>query len=119
MIKKERYIFVLLIINYAITYYAFCNPKLSQGLCELSFPMVIGVICYISIFYRFDKKIKNNEIVNLVISFIGKRTFGIYIIHMFIFQYMTKNSLMSLERESIIEVLFILIMIVYMMLLKK
>lgn len=118
--KRKINVYLLLAINLIISYLALSNPKLSIGLFELSFVMTIGVICYITIFSQWhkngnekEKNENNNKIkkeIGNIISFIGKRTFGIYIIHMSIFQYMTQNSILLLNSESVIEVAGILML---------
>ncbi|MBO4293435.1 MAG: acyltransferase [Clostridia bacterium] len=114
--KRKIYSYLLLGINLIVSYYALSNPKLSQGLFELSFVMTIGVICFITIFSQFKEKDNDDKdsiirkVPGRIISFVGKRTFGIYIIHMSIFQYMTQNGILLLNSENVLEVAGILIL---------
>ena len=86
------------IINILYSSFTFSNPILVNGAADLALSMVCGCIIYYFLFTniftnRIDKFSK-------ITTFISLRTYGIYLIHMLVFQYFTANNIMPLKENS-------------------
>ncbi len=100
---------VLWIINTIYCVYAFSNPILADGVANLSLSMVIGVVVYYVLFSGIFSNIKESVITKMII-FISSRTYGIYLIHMLIFQYFSNHNIMSLIFISYMHCICLLIL---------
>lgn len=94
-----KFIIPIGIVNILYTAYTFSNPILVNGAANLALGMVVGCIIYYTLFVRTFAMEKDN-ILSKVTAFISKRTYGIYLIHMLIFQYFTANGIMALDPDS-------------------
>lgn len=86
------------IINIIYCAYTFSNPVLADGGVALSLSMVVGVLFYYLLFREIN--ITDDGILPHIITYISSRTYGIYLIHILIFNIFTNNAFMVLEPYS-------------------
>lgn len=86
------------IVNILYTAYTLSNPILVNGAAELALGMIGGCIIYYLLFVKIFAGGYNGF--SRVAAFISRRTYGIYLIHMLIFQYFTANGIMALNPDS-------------------
>lgn len=104
LVSYSRYIIPVGIINIFYIAFSMMNCYLIDGATTLSLGMVVGTVWYFVLF----KRIFNNEDISRrfkkmekLISFLAARTYGIYLIHMLIFNIFTENEILPLNSGSI------------------
>lgn len=88
-------IVLMIVVNILYSAYTFSNPILVNGAAELALSMIIGSVLYYLLFLKIYKG--RYPIFSKIIAFVSMRTYGIYLIHMLIFQYFTTNGILLLE----------------------
>lgn len=86
------------IVNVTYCAYTFSNPVLVNSAANLSAGMATGVFVYYMFFNKFFAHVKKKW--EKAITFVSARTYGIYLIHMLIFQYFTSKEILVLEPYS-------------------
>lgn len=86
-------------INIFYSAYTFTNSILSKGAATLSLGMIIGVIFYFVLFNNCFGNIKSYHLQRIIVFF-SERTYGIYLIHILIFQIFTDNNFLNLDPYS-------------------
>lgn len=98
--KYFKFIITLGLINILYGIISYSNNILANGAANLSATTLIGVITYFCMFLKLQEVVfenKNHHLIEKVASFISARTFGIYLIHMLIFQMYINHKIMVLE----------------------
>lgn len=90
------------IVNILYSAYTFSNQFLVNGASNLALGMVIGVVVYYTIFSKMFNHIKQGKATD-IITFISTRTYGIYLIHMLIFQIFSSKKIMMLSTYNYIN----------------
>ena len=96
--KYRIFVYIIGLLNIYFTATNFTNSILVTDLATLSLNMVIGVIFYFYVFKNLRFSFLNK--IAPFIGYVSKRTFGIYLIHMFIFTYFTNHSIFILTTEN-------------------
>lgn len=89
----------LVIANILYCAYTFSNPILVNGAADLALGMVNGCILYYLLFTKAFRTQRYND-ASKIIAFVSRRTYGIYLIHMLIFQYFIANEIMVLAPDA-------------------
>ena len=92
--KKKRYfIYALGIFGFVLRYFGMVSLSLKQGYIEQIFNGYYKFACvtYSTAVYLFLKNIRYNKKVLSLCELLAKQTFGIYMIHYFVIDVITKN----------------------------
>jgi len=88
-------------VNILYIAYTLQNGILAPGAADLSAGMVIGTLFYFFLFQKCFAWLERTCFIKRAVDFISGRTYGIYLIHMLIFQIFTAREIMMLNPLSL------------------
>lgn len=101
LLKHFKIIFVIGFGNMFYGAYSFVNPYLVDGAATLSLCMVIGVIFYFVLFQKIFDGARWKKELQKIVSFVSARTYGIFLIHMLILEYIVGENIFVVDILSV------------------
>lgn len=100
LLKHFKIILVIGCLNIFYGAYSFYNPYLVNGAAMLSLCMVVGVAFYFVLFQKIFDKFEIKEKMQKIVSFISAHTYGIYLFHMLILDYVVAKEILVVDAQS-------------------